>query len=380
MTPHTPQGEQVYQALKLAMEDNYGLGFIRPTTWSKIREARAAYESPSTGEPDKEYTRLDMLNIVEVCKEASESGAYFWAEGWLDQQRELKYQNKPTLPESSELVPKYFVDTSAVLETSITVPDDNREYWVNGIMLPPGKYRSIGKKTVEESREWKGEEPEVNFDVNNAWDIAFKPHPKPQPTDQAGMKDDDESYADAANRVIKELKAELAQLKSGEPATGMLWVKASERLPVIRKRMPLKDEGNYTTGFLREEGFFITEYGTRKPHQIEWLDESNLSGMPTDDLHFAEKAFCVGFLNADHGNNFIVDVIPEELRPKWERCKKWLIEIGCKPSPSNLSGEPTEDEIEKAYTKYRDSRPGGTDFYRTDAWKAAIQWYLNRNK
>jgi hypothetical protein len=104
-----------------------------------------------------------------------------------------------------------------------------------------------------------------------------------------------------------------------------------------------------------------------------------------DDLPFAEKAFCVGFLNADHGDRFIVDVIPEELIPKWERCKKWLIEIGIEqdesrsqPTPINW---PTDEEIRNAAPNTGVNDLTGRSFgdERYEGFMQAIDWLKSQS-
>jgi hypothetical protein len=42
---------------------------------------------------------------------------------------------------------------------------------------------------------------------------------------------------------------------------------------------------------------------------------------------YIEKAFCIGFLNADYGDRWIVDVINEELNQRWELCKNHLLKL-----------------------------------------------------
>lgn len=63
-------------------------------------------------------------------------------------------------------------------------------------------------------------------------------------------------------------------------------------------------------------------------------DQKSVDDPPPFELwKWIERAFAIGYLNQQLGERQIIDVIPIDLIPKWERCVEFLESLGCPPKP-----------------------------------------------
>lgn len=110
--------------------------------------------------------------------------------------------------------------------------------------------------------------------VGNVWQLCPKCQGQGQVSKPPGMPVEVQEWASTEISFMCDVCNGTKIIAPPVQQVGNVWVKASERLPVKGKPVPLKFWGLYGSG--RSVGYYIVDdhNGTLKNEEVEWLDES----------------------------------------------------------------------------------------------------------